>query len=136
MASICTNGAPDADNCYWGVSSSQIQPYIMVNFGQPVDVTAVEIFSSYSAGQGGDWRPKNFDIFIGDSTTMTDNVTCATNKKFVDDTYDIYRTFGCVGRGQYLFIRQGLFYSNYLQITEMLVAGSIPEKNKALKIIL
>ena len=126
IASICTDG--DSNSCYCGRSSSEIQSYIMVDFGQSVDVTAVEILSSNTEW---DWRPKNFDIVIGDSTTMTDNVTCATNKKFVDDTYDIYRTFGCVGRGQYLFIRQGLFYSNYLQITEMLVAGSIPEKNKA-----
>lgn len=129
MANVCTNGAPDTYNCYWGVSSSNIQPYIMLNFGQPVDVTALEIFSSYSSGQGGDWRPKNFDIFIGDSTTMTNNIACATNQNFPDNTNGVFRTFVCVGRGQYLFIRQGLFYANYMQINEMRVPGSIPEKN-------
>ena len=129
MASVCTNGAPDTYNCYWGVSSSNIQPYIMLNFGQPVDVTAVEIYSSYSSGQAGDWRPKNFDIFIGASTTMTSNAACATNQNFPDNTNGVFRTFVCVGRGQYLFIRQGSFYANYLQINEMRVPGSIPEKN-------
>jgi len=129
MASICTNGAPDTYNCYWGVSSSQIQPYIMFNFGQAVDVTALEIYSSYASGQGGDWRPKNFDIFIGASTTMTNNAICATNQNFPDNTNGVYRTFACIGRGQYLFIRQGLFYANYMQINEMRVPGSIPERN-------
>jgi len=129
MASICDG------NTYWcwfGRSSTQTQPYIMVNFGQSVDVTAVEIFSVYLATEGErwDWRPRNFDIFIGDSTTMTSNAVCATNQNFPDNTNGVYRTFGCIGRGQYLFIRQGSFYGNYLQIHEMRVPGSIPEKNR------
>lgn len=100
----------------------------MIDFGQPVDVTSVRIWPNYWYQY--DLRPKNFDIFIGYSTTIGNNSACAENKNLPSDCTNCWQDISCLGRGRYLFIRQGLFSANYMQIEEMQVVGSIPEKNR------
>ena len=110
----------------WGMSRTGEQPYITIDFQRTVDVTAVKIYSYYNVVR--ELRPKIFDIFIGESTTISSNTACATNQNFPSNSWDIFSSFGCVGRGLYLSVRQSLFLGNYMQIAEMEVVGSVPEQ--------
>lgn len=110
----------------WGMSRTGDQPYITIDFQRTVDVTAVEIYSYWNVVR--ELRPINFDIFIGDSSTIATNTACATNQNF-PNTYNVFISFACVGRGRYLTVRNGLFLGNYMQIAEMQVVGSIPAQN-------
>ncbi len=59
-ASVCIA----ANICSYGQSS--VRPYFRMDFGQKVSVTSVKIYIRWDS-----WAPRNFNIFIGDSTLMT-----------------------------------------------------------------
>ena len=118
LANLC------AGNCAFG--SSSIQPYIRIDFGRVVDVTSVTFIART------EWAPNDFDIFIGDSNLIQSNTPCATKLFFGTSSEYTSKAFNCIGRGRYIFIRQGSSFSgNYMQFREMQVAGSISEQNVA-----
>lgn len=117
-ASDCSAGA------YCGFGQTNVQPFIRIDFGQKVSVTSVRIRTTWDG-----WAPKNFNIFIGDSTFIESNTKCASDVSFPIDGSGTERTTQCTGVGMYIFIQQGLYPGNYLQIYEMWVVGSTVEKN-------
>ena len=118
LGNTCASGS----DCPFGQSNER--PYIMINFGQEVEVTSVRIYVRWDG-----WAPRNFDILIGSGISMESNSICATNKIFSDGGQNEWKNIDCVGRGTYIFIRQGTHSGNYMQIIEMEVPGSVPAKN-------
>ncbi len=117
-ASVCI----EANICSYGQSS--VRPYIRIDFGQKVSVTSVKIYVRWDG-----WSPRNFNIFVGDSTTIENNNLCATGGTYPDTAVERTFTCGDVLYGTYVFIQQGVHDGNYMQIAEMEVVGSTPEKN-------
>jgi hypothetical protein len=91
--------------CSYGQTT--VRPYIGVDFGQTVSVTSVKILNIWDG-----WSPKDFNIFIGDSTTIENNNLCTTGGSY--NSGSVERTFTCgnVLYGRYIFIQQGLHDDN------------------------
>jgi hypothetical protein len=117
-ASVCIA----ANMCSFGQST--VRPFIRVDFTQPVSVTSVKIKIRWDG-----WAPRNFNIFIGDSTTIDTNTLCVSGTSYADTGQHVERTFECIGTGRYIYIQQGLHDGNYFQMADMQVVGSIPGKN-------